>query len=240
MAFALATITPSGNRTVERVVQAMCRDIPQGSAHFSRIPVVGDTGGAFDYAWERMLDAATLLSHAKPDAISWNGTKGGSLGFEIDRKLTARIQEATGVPASTSALAILEALRLIGARSIALVTPYDESYQSNCIRAFAAQGLPCIAERHSGLSDNFAYGDVPEAEIAAMTRAAVAEARPDAVVYFCTNFLGAEIAPGLEEELGLPILDSTALGVWGALRSTGAATASLARWGRIFRHVESG
>ncbi len=28
-----------------------------------------------------------------------------------------------------------------------------------------------------------------------MTRAAVAETRPDAVVFFCTNFFGADIAP---------------------------------------------
>ncbi len=41
--FALGTITPSGNRVVERVVQAMLADM-SGAALFTRIPVVGDTG----------------------------------------------------------------------------------------------------------------------------------------------------------------------------------------------------
>lgn len=235
MNLALATITPSGNRIVEKVVQDMIRDIPGASAHFSRIPVVGDTGGASDYAWPRMLDAAELLSHARPDVISWNGTKGGTLGFEIDRTLTARITGQTGVPASTAALAILDALALLKARHIALVTPYDAAYQAKCIAAFAAQGIPVVAERGAGLADNFAYGAVSEVEIAAMTRAAVAESRPDAVVYFCTNFHGASVAPALEIELDLPILDSTALGVWGAVRAAGQPLAALGRWGSIFR-----
>jgi maleate isomerase len=235
MAFALATITPSGNRVVEKVVQAMCADMPGASAHFSRIPVVGDTGGAADYAWERMLDAAELLSHARPDVISWNGTKGGALGFDIDRRLAERISAATGVPASTSALAILEALSLLKAKRIALVTPYDAAYQAKCVAGFASQGVAVASERGAGLIDNFAYGEVPEAEIAAMTRAAIAESRPDAVVYFCTNFYGAGIAAALEAELDLPILDSTALGVWGALRAAGRPTTPLGRWGRIFR-----
>ncbi len=231
--FALGTITPSGNRTVERVVQAMLADLPGASAHFTRIPVVGDTGGIAGYDMPRMLDAATLLSHALPDVISWNGTKGGALGFEVDRELTAEVTRATGLPASTSALAFLDALKALSARRIALVTPYDDAYQAKCIKAFAGQGFETVSERHSGLLDNFSYGRVPPENIAAMTRAAVGEVRPDAVIYFCTNFFGAEIAPVLEAELGVPVLDSTALGVWGALRG-GRKPSVLARWGRLF------
>lgn len=231
---AIGTITPSGNRIVEAVVQAMARDMPEVATLFSRIPVVGDTGGASDYAWERMLDAATLLSHATPDVITWNGTKGGTLGFTIDRTLTARITQATGIKATTSALSILEALALIKAKTIALVTPYDDAYQAKCVASFAAQGFTTVSERHSGLTDNLSYASVTADAIAAMTRAAVAEARPDAVIYFCTNFAGAFPAPALENELGLPILDSTALGVWGGLRAMGAPLSALRRWGRIF------
>lgn len=230
---AIGTITPSGNRVVERVTQAICRDLG-AEALFTRIPVHGETGGVADYDWESMMQAARLLSHAKPDVVSWNGTKGGAMGFEVDRRLTARLGEAAGAPASTSALAILKALALLGARNIALVTPYDDAYQRKCAAAFAAKGLDCVAERHSGLVDNFSYCSVPEAEIAAMTRAAVAERRPDAVVYFCTNFDGARIAPELEAELRLPVIDSTALGVWGALRAIGADTTPLNHWGRVF------
>lgn len=232
--FALATITPSGNRVVERVVQAMLRDLPDASAHFTRIPVVGDTGGVAGYDMPRMRDAATLLSHAQPDVISWNGTKGGALGFDVDNALCSEMSAATGLPSSTSALAILDALALLKARTIALVTPYDAAYQAKCIAAFASKGIATVSERGSGLLDNFSYGLVPGSEIAAMTRAAIRETLPDAVVYFCTNFGGAEVAAEIEAEFGVPVLDSTALGVWGALRASGRNTLPLAHWGRIF------
>ena len=100
--------------------------------------------------------------------------------------------------------------------------------------AFAGKGFATIAERHSGLQDNFSYGRVTEDEIAAMTRAALGEARPDAVIYFCTNFAGASVAPLIEIEFGIPVLDSTALGVWGALRAANRKLSGLARWGRLF------
>ncbi len=184
-----------------------------------------------------MIDAATLLSHALPDVISWNGTKGGALGFEVDRQLAEQITVATGIPASTSALAVLDALASLSARRIALVTPYDDAYQAKCVAGFAGQGIDTVSGRHAGLTDNYSYGLVPAGEIAAMTRAAVAETRPDAVVYFCTNFCGAEIAPVLEEELNLPVLDSTALGVWGGAARNRPIGAGACALGRIFTRL---
>ncbi len=201
--FALGTITPSGNRTVERVVQAMLADLP-GARPISR----AFQSWAIRAASQATTCRACLMPrpcslHALPDVISWNGTKGGALGFEVDRELTAEVTRATGLPASTSALAFLDALKALSARRIALVTPYDDAYQAKCIKAFAGQGFETVSERHSGLLDNFSYGRVPPENIAAMTRAAVGEVRPDAVIYFCTNFFGAEIAPVLEAELGV-------------------------------------
>lgn len=232
---ALATITPSGNRIVEQVTQAICGGRPGLSTHFTRIPVHGDTGGITGYEMPRMLDAATLLSHARPDVISWNGTKGGALGFEVDRALCAEITAATGIVATTAALAILDALDRLKARRIALVTPYDDAYQTKCIAAFAARGFTCVAERHAGLIDNFSYGEIPAPEIAAMTRAALAEAPADAVIYFCTNFGGAPVAAEIEAEYDVTVLDSTALGVWGALSAAGYDTAGIEGWGRVFQ-----
>jgi maleate isomerase len=232
--FILATITPSGNRVVEQVVQAMIGNLPGAAALFTRIPVRGDTGGVTGYNWDRMIEAAELLADADPDVICWNGTKGGTLGFDIDRELCMRIHARTGKPACTSALALLDALARLEARKISLVTPYDAAYQQKCMAAFTARGFSIVSERHAGLTDNLSYGTVPEAEIAAMTRAAVCEAQPEAVVYFCTNFCGAFVAPSLEAECGVPVLDSTALGVWGALTAAGRRPSDLQHWGRIF------
>ena len=56
----------------------------------------------------------------------------------------------------------------------------------------------------------------------------------DAAAIVCTNLSGTAIAPELERELGIPVLDSIAVTLWGALRLLSVDTSPLARWGRLF------
>lgn len=233
-AVALGSITPSGNVVVERVTTAVLSDFPAASGHFSRVAVVGSADGyADDYDWDGMLRAATLLAHAAPAAIVWNGSKGGSIGIGRDEALCERIRAATGVPATTSTLAILASLRARGLRRVALVTPYGAGYAAKIPPHFAAAGLEVVAGAHAGLSDNLAYASLPDADIVAMARSTAA-ARPDAIIAYCTNMPAAHLADALERELGIPFYDSTSAGVWGALRLAGLATAPGRRWGSLF------
>ncbi len=231
---ALGTITPSGNVVVERVTTAILASFPEASFHFSRTEVTGSSDAYADaYDWDGMLRAATLLSHAAPAAIVWNGSKGGSLGFDVDRTLCARITEATGIPATTSTLAIDAALRANAQRRIAFVTPYTPAYAAKIPPNFAAAGYTVVAEAHANLSDNLAYAALPDADIVAMIRH-VAASRPDAIIPYCTNLPAAHLVPALERELGIPIYDSTAAGVWAALRLARIPTAPGQPWGRLF------
>ncbi|MDR6869613.1 maleate isomerase [Bosea sp. BE125] len=236
---AIGTITPSGNRTVERVTQAICATLQGVTPLFTRIPVFGNTSpdqaAANPYDWPAMLQAAELLGHAEPAAICWNGSKGGDYGFDIDKRLCADITVRTGRPAVTSALATLTLLQRLNAQRITLITPYTTTAQARSIANFTAKGFTVVAERHAGLSDNLSYGAVPPGEIAAMARAAMAEGSAEAIVIFCTNFNGAPTAAMLEAETGLPVIDSAAAGVWAALKAAGVDTGrAVAGWGRIF------
>ncbi len=231
---AIGTITPSGNIVVERMAAAILRDFPMVSGHFSRIRVVGSTDAySDDYDWDGMLGAAELLSHAKPNVICWNGSKGGSIGFDADRSLVARIEASTGIPACTSTLAIEELFRRNNVARFGLVTPYGAAYASKIPPHFAREGFACVAEAHSGLTDNFSYCTVPDAEIVAMIRGVAASA-PDVIITYCTNFPAAHLAAALEAELGIPIYDSVSVGVWKALRLIGLPTTPGRRWGSAF------
>ena len=230
----IGTITPSSNTVVERVTLAILREFPEVSAHFSRIPVVGDKDPFPDrYDLDNMLSAARLLAHARLDVICWNGSKGLTIGVEQDRKLCERIRAETGVAATTSIIALEESLRARGIERIALVSPYASHYQEKTVAALERQGYRCIAEAHSGLADNYAYSQVPPQNIAEMLRR-VARAEPEAILTVCTNFPAAPIAPALEDEIGIPIFDTTSLGVWHALKLAGVATAPGRAWGRLF------
>jgi maleate isomerase len=230
----LGMITPSGNTVAERVTLGILREFPEVSAHFSRTPVFGTSDPLPDaYDFEGMLAAARLLAHAAPDVLLWNGSKGGSIDFALDRDFVARIKTETGIDCTTSTLALDEVLKATGVRRYALVSPYDAAYQQKIIKTFAREGYECVAEAHSDLRDNLSFARVPAADIAAMLRK-VAQAKPQAIVTFCTNFPAGPVVPEMEAELGLPIYDSTILPVWKALRIAGVDTARGRAWGRLF------
>ncbi|WP_293868644.1 aspartate/glutamate racemase family protein [uncultured Alsobacter sp.] len=235
---AVATITPSGNRTVEKVTQSLCQALPGVVPLFSRIPVHGRTSPVASpdgpYHWPSMESAAELLSHAAPAALCWNGSKGGDYGFDIDETLCRRLRDLTGLPTVTAALSVLELLGRFGATRIAVVTPYTAGVHARAVAGFRSKGFDVVGEAHADVDDNLAYGAIAPDAIADLARRALEGGGVQAVVFFCTNFHGAPAVPGLEAETGIPMIDSTAAGAWGLLRAAGVDTTPLARFGRIF------
>ena len=231
----IGTITPSGNTVVERITLGIGHELPQVSFHFSRTPVFGSSDPAPDcYASDGLLTAARLLAHAAPEVIVWNGSKGAGIGFEHDRALTEAIRAETGIRATTSILGMSELFKARGVHRIGIVTPYSDASQRKTLECLAVEGFDCVAHAHAGLSDNLSYASVPAEQIAVMARQ-VASARPQAIVCLCTNFPAAIMAAPLEAELGLPVYDSTALGVWHALRLCGVdAQGAAPLWGSLF------
>ncbi|MEZ5863755.1 MAG: aspartate/glutamate racemase family protein [Geminicoccaceae bacterium] len=227
---ALGVITPSGNRVVERVTIGILAQFPEISCHFSRTPVFGSTDAYPDgYDWDGMLGAAALLDHADPDLLVWNGSKAGGIRFALDDELAARVSRKL----TSSTLALRELLIARNWRRIGLVTPYSAAGGAAVERTFTAEGYPCAAAVHAELADNLSYAAIPAEQIRAMCRRAAA-ARPDVIVAWCTNFPAAPLVAEIEAETGVPMLDSTSLAVWGALRALGIDPRPAAAWGSIF------
>ena len=233
----IGMLTPSSNTALEPATYGLLAGLPGVSAHFARFPVTEialspGALGQFDQA--PILQAAQLLAHAKVDVIAWNGTSAGWLGFDRDEALVEAITAATGIPATTAMLAINTLLRRMNAQRLAIVTPYTDDVQARILANYEASGFPCVAERHAGLRDNFAFAELPSAEIEAMFLA-VAEAKPDAIAAICTNMDASVLAPALETRLGIPVLDSIACTLWGAMDLLQIDKTPLHGAGRMFR-----
>jgi maleate isomerase len=226
-------ITPSGNTVVERVTIAMLREFPEVSCHFSRTAVHGAVDPFPDsYDWDSMIGAARLLAHANPEIIAWSGSKAGSIAFDLDRELRRRVTAETGCRATTSTLALVDALAALGTKRVALISPYAPAYQKKVLATFAREGLDCVADACAGLTDNLSYASMEPEDIRALALQ-VAAAKPDAIVAWCTNFLAAPLAREIEQETGAVLLDSAALVVWHMLAMLGLDTARAAAWGRL-------
>ncbi|MBE7199158.1 MAG: Asp/Glu/hydantoin racemase, partial [Parafilimonas terrae] len=158
----LGMLTPSSNSVLEPMTARLLHGQPGISAHFARLRVtqIGLSTaalGQFDQA--PMLAAAELLADARVAALLWNGTAGAWLGFANDAALSAAITQRTGVPASTSALAFRDLFRRRGIGRVGLVTPYTGDVQARIQANWQADGFDCSAERHLGLSENFAFAE---------------------------------------------------------------------------------
>jgi maleate isomerase len=232
----LGMLTPSSNTALEPATYRLLAGTPQASAHFARFPVteigLSKTAlGQFDTG--PILAAADLLSHAKVDVIAWNGTSASWLGFERDTELCAAITRRTGIAATTAILAMNELYKRLGLRHFGLVTPYTTDVQQRIIANYASAGWLCAAEAHANLSDNFSFATLAPERIAAMIEQ-VAEAKPEAIAVVCTNMDAALTAAGLEQKLGIPVLDSIAVTLWGTLDWLGRDKTPWRRFGRLF------
>jgi maleate isomerase len=235
----LGILTPSSNTALEPMTAAMLSELPHVSAHFARFTVTEialseQALGQFDAS--RILAAANHLADARVDVIGWSGTSACWLGFERDQALCRHITEVTGIPATTSVLALNEILVKTGVRRLGLVSPYIEEVQQRIVRNYETFGIECVSERHLGLQDNFSFAEVPDAQLAIMMREA-AFARPDAVTTFCTNLHAAHLVRAFEMATDIPAYDTVATVVWKALRMLEVDTAPLASWGRLFTDV---
>jgi maleate isomerase len=236
----LGMLTPSSNTVLEPLTAEMLRDAPGVTAHFSRFRVLSiglGEGQNAQFDPTPVVAAAALLADAKVHSLCWNGTSGAWLGLAADRALAAACTEATGIPATTCTLALMEALGRLGARRVALVTPYLASVQRAILGTLAREGFDCVAERHLEDPGNYSFAEHEEATVERLVREVVqgeGASRPEAVIIHCTNFRGTRLAPLLEAELGCVTLDSIAVALWGGMRAAGMAVPSLARWGRLF------
>lgn len=234
----IGMLTPSSNTVLEPYTSAMAWPLfPEVSVHYSRIPVTKislDASSNNQFKLEPILQAARLLADARVDIIAWNGTSASWLGFDADERLCAAIAEETGIPATSTTISFNRLYQHLQVRKIGLVTPYTKDVQQKIMDNYAAAGIETVAERHDDRIDSFTIAAISEPDVAAMCRD-VAKANPDAISIVCTNMRGPMIAQELEEELGIPVLDSVAVTLWGCLMETGVNMQPLADFGRIFR-----
>src|SRR5258706_775628 len=222
----LGMLTPSSNTALEPITTAMIAGLPEVSAHFSRFKVTEIALSNLALAQfddTEILRAAELLAHAKVDVIGWNGTSSGWLGFEADNRLCERITAATGIPATTSMLALNEILQQTKVTRLGFVTPYLDEVHDKILENYAMLCIGCHGERHLGLRDNFSFSEVPVSQLETMTRD-VAKERPDAITIICTNLRAAPSVAKLERETGIPIYDTIATVVWKCLKRAGVDT----------------
>lgn len=168
------------------------------------------------------LDAAVqALCAVSPQVISYACTSGSFVGGVAgERAMCAAMVQAGEVPSLTTSGALIEAVREIGARRIAVVTPYTKSVTDSLEDFLGEAGTTVTGRAYLGLTRHI--WKVPYRDVVDMARAAVV-GDTEALFISCTNLPTYDVIPQLEAELRMPVLSANQVTMWAALRAIGVA-----------------
>ena len=233
----IGVLVPSTNFTVEPEFN---RTVPEGvSVHAARcflrevereeekVQALVDVGN-------NVVKAAREVAAVRPKEIAWAGTSGSFIkGIGYDKELIKQMKEATGVKSLTTSTAVVDALRALKVKRIAVTTPYIREF-NNRIKAFFEQSIPGLqVTAMQGL------GIVKSSEINHLEPRTAYEAAkeidsPAAECVFigCTAWRTFEIIEALEQDLKKPVVTSNQATLWASLNAIGIH--GLKGYGKLF------
>ena len=180
--------------------------------------------------------AARELATARPNVILMAGTAGafnGGPGF--DRELVKRIEDASGVPGTTTMTAVLAALNALDVEKIAVATSYIQPVDDALAEVLRASGREVVSIQGMGILKSIDMGDLAPETNCQFAREMLREAEGvEACLLSCGNWRTLEAIQPLEEEFGIPVLTSNQTGLWQALRMSGIASEEVTGGGRLF------
>jgi maleate isomerase len=181
-------------------------------------------------------DAAELLAAAPLDAIAFGFTSSAYvIGGEGEAEMLARLEQRTrGIPVVATCAATVAALRVLGARRVALFSPpwFDAGLDALGRGYYESAGYEVV---HSGPCE------LPSDQrriVPSELYAWVCEHTPgdaEAVVIGGNGFRAVGVISALEQRLERPVVTANQALFWAALTAAGADPAAVTAFGRVFQ-----
>lgn len=233
----IGMLTPSSNTVLEPICSNMVSGLEKlvtmhyGRFRVTKISLEADALSQFDTT--PMMEASKLLADADVDAIAWNGTSGGWLGFDVDRQLCREITEQTGIPTTTSMLSQIKAFEKFDVKKIHLITPYTEDINELIIKEYQKCGVEVVHSVCLKQFVNRSFALVPQEKIQAMFEE-VCTAPADGISVVCTNFPAMWSVPAMEKKYGMTVYDTINTVVWDTMQMVGIDPSFVKGWGELF------
>ena len=211
-------LIPSTNTTCEI---EYCRLPPSLQVHIGRLGK-GD-GGTFSPSKDADIEyQSRLLGTARVEVISLAQTSASLFADDYDARVTQLMSAAAGVPAITSAQAVGRAVRALGARRIALVSPYSQPVIERAKHYYESRyDLQVVALEGFAATDSYMIGKLgPENARDAFAR--IDRPEIEAFVVPGGNFPTMSFVPAWEAEFGKPVITTNQAALWAMMGMMGA------------------
>lgn len=220
-------IVPSSNVTVEtEIPELLSRSASSAfSFHASRMrmhTVSAKELAAMNSQRERCV---MEVADASPDVILYACLVALMVGGpgehqRVESAVAEQLGEG-GSPASirSSAGALIEALNALGARRIALVTPYMRPLATQVVHYIEAEGFEVSDWRAMEVASNREVGRIPGDRVMETARSLDLDGVDALVISACVQMPSLDLVDAAEREFGLPVLSAATAGAFSLLRS---------------------
>ena len=207
-------LVPSTNTTVE--IEYTHHLPPTLQSHTARL----GKGSGTPFSPSKDEDVSyqsKLLGDARVEVVALAQTSASLFDDEYDAKVKALMSRNAGVPAVTSAEAIGEAVRALGAKRVGIVTPYSTQVIENAKRYYERKyGLQVLGMEGFGATDAYAIGKL-DADIAFEGMRRVDTPQIEVLIVPGGNFPTMPWIAAWERAFGKPVITTNQAALWGAL-----------------------
>jgi maleate isomerase len=229
--YRIGQIVPSSNVTMETEIPALLRSREAISPerftfHSARMRMKHVTkeelsrmDGASDACAVELSDAAVdVMGYACLVAIM-------SMGKGYHRESQARLHQATvetgnPAPVVSSAGALVDGIKAIGAKRVAIVAPYMKPLTELVVDYIRAEGVDVVEWRALEISDNLAVAAHDPARLPGIVASMEHLAEVDAVVLSaCVQMPSLPAVSIVEAQIGKPVLTAAISTTWAMLRA---------------------
>lgn len=171
---------------------------------------------------KQLPNAARLLSQARCSAIAiacTSGTVTGGPGHE-KQEIQEMEKKTGGIPCTTVASAVQNALRWLGIKKIVLASPYVDRINDEFRSYYSKIGFTVLDIQNLGITDSYELGTVPRNKVYQLGKA-VCQKDAEAIFIPCTTFTAIDVIEDLEKDTGKKVITSNQALAWEMLRIIG-------------------
>jgi maleate isomerase len=185
------------------------------------------TEAEFERALGEYEQAGKTLATEEVDFILVGGTPVIAFkGSGADLAIAKKIQDATGIPSLHNFTAVLESLRKLNVKKVAVATPYRDAVNERHKRFLEANGFEVVKIKGMQLERNVEIAKTPPYAAYRLAKETFREAAGAEGIYIsCSRWQTACFIEALEQDLKVPVVSNSLSSIWAAFMRTGVGAA---------------
>ena len=194
-------------------LHATLTSAPEGAITIEKIEAMAEDND--------LENAACLLARVPLDSIAYFCTAASFIGGPgSDLKIVKKLQEVTGVPATTTSTAMLKALQVLDINRVAIVAPYPKPVTERLIDFLAGNSIEVVQWKTFNCEFASRFQSITAGDVYRLATEAN-HSQAQGIFISCTGMPTIDVIDPLEQDLRKPVLSANQVTIWHSLLLAG-------------------